>query len=114
MEEKIKNLMKNLQISREEALQIIADDEQIDKGVDLFPLTEEQKKAVKKAKNVSTKKVTTRKREKKVNVEKQRILLELQEGLSGVKNLQITNDEREFTFEAKGIKYKVVLSCPRN
>ena len=84
--------MKNLQISREEALQIIADDEQIDKGVDLFPLTEEQKKAVKQAKNVSTKK----------------------EGLSGVKNLQITNDEREFTFEAKGIKYKVVLSCPRN
>ena len=113
MEEKIKNLMKNLQISRAEALQIIADDEQIDKGADLFPLTEEQKKAAKQAKNVDTKKVTKRKREKKINVEKQRILLELQEGLSGVKNLQVVNDEREFTFETKGIKYKVVLSCPR-
>lgn len=113
MQEKVKNLMNTLHITEEEALDIIKTDEMIDKGADPFPLTEEQKKVVKKAKNVDTKKVTTRKREKKENPEKQRILFDLQSGLQTINNLQVINNEREFTFESKGIKYKVVLSCPR-
>jgi hypothetical protein len=45
----VEKLMKNLGISREEALQVIADDKAIDKGEKLFELSAEQKKAAKQA-----------------------------------------------------------------
>lgn len=113
MEEKIQNLMKTLGISREDALQVIADDNAINKGADLFPLTEEQKKASKQAKNSSTKKSVPKKREKKVNKVKQDILIQLQSGLQNAQDITVVNDEREFLFTVEGVKYKVVLSQPR-
>ena len=45
--------MKTLEVSREEALEIIADDEQIDKGVKLFEQSAEQKKASKTKKKIN-------------------------------------------------------------
>lgn len=46
-EEKVACFMATFGISEEEAKQMIADDEAIDHGADLFPLTAEQKKASK-------------------------------------------------------------------
>ena len=43
----VKELMEKLDCTEEEALQIIADDEEIEHGADLFELTPEQKKASK-------------------------------------------------------------------
>ena len=39
MEERIKLIMKNLECSREEAIQVIKDDEAIDKGEKMFELS---------------------------------------------------------------------------
>ena len=47
--------MKTLDITREEAEQLIADDEAIDKGAKLFELDKEAEKASKKARSVGTK-----------------------------------------------------------
>ena len=44
MKEQIAHLMNALNISEEEAKQMIADDDAIDHGADLFPLTAEQEK----------------------------------------------------------------------
>ena len=51
----IEKLMKNLGISEEEALQVLADDKAIDKGEKLFELSEEQKKVAKKMTNFDSK-----------------------------------------------------------
>ena len=48
-EEKVACFMATFGISEEEARQMIADDEAIDHGADLFPLTAEQEKASKQA-----------------------------------------------------------------
>ena len=49
-EEQIQKMMKALGISREEALEVIADDKRIDKGEKLFELSAEQEKASKQGK----------------------------------------------------------------
>ena len=54
MEKQIAHLMKTLNIMEAEARQIMADDAEIDKGVDLFPLTAEQQKASKQARGTGT------------------------------------------------------------
>lgn len=112
MEERISHLMKVLNISREEALQVIQDDISIDKGADPFPLTKEQKEAEKKARGTGTRTVYNfNKRERKADNEKQFLISTLADSL-GV-NVEIVNPEREFTFIYNDKKYKVVLSVPR-
>ena len=112
MEERISHLMKVLNISREEALQVIQSDISIDKGADPFPLTKEQKEAEKKARGTGTRTVYNfNKRERKADNEKQFLLSTLADSL-GV-NVEIVNPEREFTFTYNDKKYKVVLSVPR-
>jgi hypothetical protein len=49
MEEKIQKLMKSLNISREEAIDIIEEDKRIDKGEKLYELDPELEKGAKKA-----------------------------------------------------------------
>ena len=44
MEERIKDIMKKLDCTREEAIQILEDDDEIEHGADLFKLTPEQEK----------------------------------------------------------------------
>ena len=51
-EKRIAELMKALECTREEALEIIADDEAIDSGEKLFELTPEQEKASKIVTNI--------------------------------------------------------------
>ena len=121
MEEKIKRLMANLEISREEAIEVIKADEAIEKGEKLFELTAEQKKAEKKARTTTStkskvdaygKKST---REKKVNNEKLELIEILQKALAGngCELTLTTNPEREFEFTKGNTKYKIVMSVPR-
>lgn len=117
----IERNMKLLDISREEATQMLEDDKRIDKGEKLFTLTPEQEKASKKARQADRKKKTTvykfdtSKRKKPENKEKQVIITALTESVKklGAENLDVTNNEREFFFELNGTKYKIVLSMPR-
>lgn len=117
----IERNMKILDISREEATQMLEDDKRIDKGEKLFTLTPEQEKASKKARQADRKKRTTvykfdtSKRKKPENKGKQTIITALKEAVEGLgaDSVNVTNNEREFFFEMDGTKYKVVLSMPR-
>lgn len=107
-------MMKTLEITREEALQVIEDDKRIDKGEKLFELTGEQKANAKKATNVGTRKATKVKREKKADNDKADIMALIINALEGVDNLVVVNAEREITFEFNNRKFKIVLSAPRS
>ena len=117
----IERNMKLLDISREEATQILEDDRRMDKGEKLFTLTPEQEKASKKARQADRKKKTTvykfdtSTRKTPENKGKQAIITALTESVEklGAENLDVTNNEREFFFELNGAKYKIVLSMPR-
>lgn len=117
----IERNMELLDISREEATQMLEDDRRIDKGEKLFTLTPEQEKASKKARQADRKKKATvykfdtSKRKKPENKGKQAIITALTESVEklGAENLDVTNNEREFFFELNGTKYKIVLSMPR-
>lgn len=115
-EKKIQSLMKNLNCTREEAIQIILDDSAIDKGEKLFELTKEQKSAAKKMTITGTKTEKTKvERKRKENPEKRFLIDVLRKSLTNinVSNLEVTNLEREIVFTFNEIKYKIVLSAPR-
>lgn len=100
MEKKIAELMKRLECSREEALQIIADDAEIEKGAELFELTAEQKKVAKAYTQTGTRKGGKVKRERKVDEVKKsllELLLATVENESGAKVTSRKN-EAEFSF----------------
>lgn len=122
-EEMIKKHMNTLGITRDEAIQLIADDEEIDhmtRTSDIDgDLTDEQRKSAKKARQADRKptvyKFDTSKRTRKENTGKRALIETIKEALenSGCTNLEVTNIEREIVFFADGTKYKIVLSAPR-
>ena len=115
MERQIQKLMKALNISREEAIELMEEDKRIDKGEKLYELDPELEKGAKKARQAD-RKPTTAKREKKAKPEKVEICEGMMEGLRtlGVESFEVTNPEREFIFHHNGTKYKVTLACPRS
>ena len=116
MEKQIAHLMKTLDLTEAEAKQMIADDEAIDKGADLFPLTAEQEKASKQARSTGTRKTEYQftKRERKPDTDK-RFLIDLLEGsLNGtVSKMTKTNIERQLDFVYNDRHFRIVLSAPR-
>lgn len=112
-ESEIQKMMKNLDLSREEAIQLLQDDED-DVSVEL---TAEQKKVAKKMAQGDRKKETApRKRERKADENKRHLmaLLEIAIGHNAdVTNFQFTNVEREATFLYKGELYRLTLAKPR-
>jgi hypothetical protein len=122
-EEMIKKHMNTLGITRDEAIQLIADDEEIDhmtRTSDIDgDLTDEQRKSAKKARQADRKptvyKFDTSKRTRKENTGKRALIETIKEALenSGCTDLEVTNIEREIVFFADGTKYKIVLSAPR-
>ena len=109
--------MASLGISREEAIQLIEDDKEIDRGAKMFELDPELEKGTKKARQAERKVSTTPvKREKKAKPEKVEICSAMMDGLRvlGVEDFTINNPEREFLFIHNGTKYKVTLACPRS
>lgn len=122
-EEMIAKHMKTLGITREEAIQLIADDEEIDRMTRTSDidgdLTAEQRKSAKKARQADRKptvyKFDTTKRKRAENTGKRFLIEEIKKCLenAGADSLEVTNPEREIIFMSEGTKYKIVLSAPR-
>lgn len=115
MDDKKARIMKNLNVSAEEADEIIEYDKRIDRGerceYDLDPIAE---KLAKKFANVGTKKPTVykfdKRKTKKENPTKTQIIAEIAEFLAKkVENLQITNAERQIYFELDSEKFELTL-----
>ena len=119
-EKLIAKYMESLDITREEAIQLIADDVAVDKGAILFPLTAEQEKEAKKARQADRKPTIyncdTSKRKRAENTSKRFLIENLTDALQKAEctNLEVTNPEREIIFFYEGVKYKIVLSAPRS
>lgn len=122
-EKLIEKQMKLLGISREEAIQLIADDEAVDKMTKTSEinsdLDKEQVKASKEARKADRKptvyKFDTTKRKRAENVGKRGLIETIHNALAeyGCENIEVTNVERELVFFSDGTKYKIVLSAPR-
>ena len=112
-ETRIALYMRNLNISREEAIALIRDEEE-----DNLPeLTTEQKKVEKEMRQADRKKETApRKRERKPDEDKiaiiQQIVLALQHDVDG-QTVTIVNPEREIEFNFLSNHYRLVLMKPR-
>lgn len=115
VQRKIDN-MRKLHFTEEEIADVLACDDKIDsdkgEGKTMFQLDPELEKGAKKARQAERKPNSTPKREKKTNNAKQELISALADAV-GVE-VNITNPEREFTFEKDGVKYKVTLACPRS
>ena len=115
----IKNLVRSLGCTVEEAKDIVEADKRIDKGEKLFSLTPEQEKASKKARSVAKSPTAYNftKRERKADEDK-RYLVEAFDKLLAEQvkadDIEIVNPEREIVFAVNDRKYKIVLSCPRS
>lgn len=116
-EKRIQSLMKTLSCSREEAIQVILDDEAIDKGEKLFELSTEQKKIAKEMTSTGTKKKTSTpiKRERKIDNEKVEIITKIADFLK--KNdgfdVEIIKSEREISLLIGENDYSIVLTKHR-
>jgi hypothetical protein len=119
MNERIKQIMKALDVDEQTAREIIADDEKIDKGEKLFELTADQKQAEKKMRAVGTRTPTVykfTKRERKADTDKREVISAITGTLEvlGAEGIEVTNPEREIVFLCHGRKLKIVLSAPRS
>ena len=124
-EQLIAHYMASLNCTREEAIDVIQEDEIIDKMKDTDvqnDLTEEQKKASKKARQADRKKTVynfdTSKREKKIDPTKQGLIRDLVEflaaqGWAEEADIEVTNDQRQIDFKVQDKRYRLVLSAPR-
>ena len=112
MTDQVKNLMNILSITEEEALQIIADDEKIDKGEKLFEQTAEQKANSKKASAVGSRKATPAKREKKENADRKYLISCLSSAVAPF-SPTVTNDECQIDLTYNGTDYSVKLIAHR-
>ena len=121
-EKQIEKMMKSLDVTREEAIELINEDAEVDKMKSAkelqSDLTDAQKKASKSARKTTGTKVykfDTSKREKKAKPEKKAIIDCLRsavEGLGGTVT-EVVNEEREFTFSLDGVGYKITMAVPR-
>lgn len=128
-EAQITKMMKALKISREEAIQVIREDEEIDKmpmsQID-NDLTPEQRKAKKDATKATGDKrkraYTFTKRERKPDEVKREIIETIArnldrccfgEDLHTVENVNILKPEKEITFTVDGEEYSVTLTKHR-
>ena len=118
MNKRLYQLMHTLDITEQEALELLEDDEKIEKGEKLFELTDEQKANSKKARQTGTRTQTTpTKRERKEDTDKRFLISILYKALADNTNdavVEITNAERQIDFEHNGRKFRVVLSAPRS
>ena len=118
-EERAKKYMKILNVSYDEALQMVIDDDTIDNGGKCdweVELTPEQKKIVRKARMADREvKMEKTKRTRKENPDKQELITSFANALydKGVEDYEVLNPEREIAFIYKGNKYKITLSSPR-
>lgn len=112
-EKEIQKMMDKLDLTQEEAIQLLRDDAD-DVSVELTP---EQKAVTKEMAQADRKKESTpRKRERKPDKAKQDLIQYLALALHDNDNVDewtITNYEREIEFLYNGNKYRLTLSKPR-
>ena len=113
MEEKIALYMKNLGISREEAIQLINDDAE-DVSVDLTP---EQAKVVSDVTRTTGDKTKRKPRQRKPDADKRFLIEIITDAIlcdSGEDGIVVDSDlEREISFTFHGVHYRLTLSKPR-
>lgn len=115
-EKRIAELMKSLNCTREEAIQVITEDELIDKGEKLYELTPEQKKIARKLTSTGTRKSNGAvKRERKPDEEKQEIIAKIADFLAKTDgfDVEIINKEREISIIVGENDYSVTLTKHR-
>lgn len=108
----IQKHMKTLKCTRDEAIDIIACDDEIDGGnKELFALTDEQKKLVRKITKADKKPDTAKKptkRERKVNENKKILIEKIAKALADTENLSVkTETEISFTYNGKAYSVKL-------
>jgi hypothetical protein len=116
-EKRIAELMKSLDCSRGEALDIILYDEEVEDGTATrFDWTDEQKANKKEmARKIDHKKMNGVKRERKPNELKETIVAELAELLSEeaqgqvYENVKVTNPNRMIAFSVNGKNFELTL-----
>lgn len=111
----IEKQMKLLDISYEEAKELVQYDDDVDRGKIKDNLTPEQKKVIRqvtRADSNPTKAKRTVKRERKVDEDKKHLIDLLAASLDGVENLSVKN-EAEIAFTYKESEYVVKLTKHR-
>lgn len=116
--EKIAHYMWTLGCTEAEAIELIKDDADVDKGIAKpWDLNAEQIKNQRKLANATTRKSSgTVKRAKKENPDKQNIITCVHDGLAsmdGIEGLTCTNAERTVDFTLNGISYTITLTAHR-
>ena len=110
-------IMAKLHCTKEEALDIIANDKAIDRGERVFfDLPPEKEKAAKKMANVQGHTVYKfTKRERKANLPKQEIISNLYQFLveNGMEKVEILNKERQISFVLGENTFEVTLTQKR-
>lgn len=115
MDEKLIALhMRTLKCSRDEAIQLIKDDEAVDKGLPLpWDLTPEQAKEARKARRADGRKVTAPvSRTRKENPVKRAVIASIAECLQAY-NPTVSNAEKAVDFTIDGVSYTVTLTAHR-
>ncbi len=116
MDEKmIAHHMRTLGCTREEAIALIQDDADVDRGIAKpWDLTPEQMKNARKLTNATTRKSSgSVKRTKKENPTKQVIISTVANALAGYDNVKVSNPERVVDFEVDGVRYSLTLTAHR-
>lgn len=116
MNKQVATLMQKLNISEQEALQVIEDDKKIDKGEPLFEQTAEQKansKLYRQGKSPTVYNFTPR--ERKTDEDKRKLieLIAAAVGMVAEAEPTITRPEGQIDFKFGDRKFRVVLSAPR-
>ena len=108
--ERIDELVDTLEISIDEAKQMLLDDKAIEKGEKLFELADDLKAGAKKARQADRKKGTAPTR--KEDADKVFLMEDLMNSVIDYHPTQ--TKPGEFIFEYNNRKFKVVLSAPRS
>ena len=118
-EERVAKNMALLHISREEAEEIVRDEDIIDKGgkcdweVELTPEQKKAQRAARKADRAVSDKKQTRTRAENPDKRSIMSLIENALNVASCEDIVLTNVERELTFNYNGTAYKITLSAPR-
>ena len=114
-ETQVQKLMRILNCSEEEALQVLADDKAIDQGQRMsFDLSAEEEKKAKKYANTGTRKASNTSKVRKENPTKSGIIAEIATFLMensdfSPENVEITNKERQIAFKIGDNAYELTL-----
>lgn len=113
-ETQVERIMKNLGVSKEEALKIIECDKAIDRGEKMdFDLSEEAEKVARKFSNVGTRKTDGKKteRKRKENTTKSALIAEIAQFLTenGYESVEITNKERQIALKCGENAFELTL-----